>query len=245
MTIFEYTKSAYLSMKDKPKQERWQYFLDYYKWHALAVILVIVLLIEGVVMIATRKDTILSGMLVDGSESLTSETYLLDLEAYLQINPKKEQVRLQTGISLEAGLENNKIESFQQILAGITTKTTDFITAPENTFTMCAYNTSNMLADLRDHLDAETLSKLEGRLYYVDRSLIEQARENALPTSTVYPSPYAPETMVDPVPVGINISDSEEFCNAYYVSNEDLYLGIAVNITRSEMVLKFLEYLGV
>ncbi len=244
MTILEYTKNAYLSMKDKPKQERWQYFLDYYKWHAIAVILVIALLIEGVVMIATRKDTVFGGILVDGIESFTAETYLSDLETYLQINPKKEQVRLQTGISMEESLVNNKVESFQQILASFTAKTTDFITAPENAFTMCAYNTSNMLADLRDHLDAETLANLEGRLYYVDRSLIELARENALSASTVFPSPYAPETMVDPVPVGINISGSVEFCTAYYVPDMDLYLGIAVNTTRSDMVLKFIEFLG-
>ena len=243
MTTFEYTKNAYLSMKDKPKKERWQYFLDYYKWYAIAAILVIALLIEGVVMIATRKDTVLGGMLVDGSESFTAETYLSDLETYLQINPKKEQVLLQTGISLETN-HQNKVESFQVILASITAKTTDFITAPENPFTMCAYNTSNMLADLRDHLDAETLAKLEGKLYYIDRSLVEQARENALPASTVYPSPYAPETMVDPVPVGINISGSEEFCAAFYSPNTDLYLGIAINTAHPDMVLKFIESLN-
>ena len=188
---------------------------------------------------------VFSGILIDGSASFDTETYLEDLETYLQIDRKQEQVTMQTGLSLAGDLGTNKVETFQQILASLTTQTTDFITAPPDSFSLCAYNTSNMFADLRKHLDAETLAALEDRLYYVDQALIEQARNNELPADTVFPDPHAPETMTDPIPVGIDISGSDDFCSTYYIQNMELYLGMAVNTTRPEMVLAFLEYLGI
>lgn len=245
MTMFEYAKKAYQSMKDKPREERWQYFLDYYKWYAITILLVIALLIQGIVFITTRKETVFSGVLVDGSESFEAETYMQDLEEHLQINTKKEKIFFQTNISLDATMDNNRVDAFQRIVAGFTTQSTDFLTAEERNFATCAYHTMNMFADLRDCLDAETLAKLDGRIYYIDQSIIDQAREKALPEDLVIPDPHAPETMIDPVPVGINITDCKEFCSTYYLLQEDLYLGIAVNTTRLETVLELLEFLGI
>lgn len=245
MTMFEYAKNAYKSMKDKPKEERWEYFLDYYKWYAIAAVAIVALLIHSIIFFATRKDTVFGGVLVDATDSETSEAYVQELEEYLQLNTKKEQIQMQTGLALQEGFGNNRVESFQQILAFINSKSTDFLTAPETSFAQCAYSTTNMLADLRDHLDAQTLERLEGQLYYVDRDLIEQARNSTLPADIKFPDPQAPETMTDPVPVGINITDCVEFYSNYYLLTEDLYLALAVNTERTETVLEFLEFLGI
>lgn len=245
MTMFEYAKNAYKSMKDKPKEERWEYFLDYYKWYAIAAVAIVALLIHSIIFFATRKDTVFGGVLVDATDSETSEAYVQELEEYLQLNTKKEQIQMQTGLALQEGFGNNRVESFQQILAFINSKSTDFLTAPETSFAQCAYSTTNMLADLRDHLDAQTLERLEGQLYYVDRDLIEQARNSTLPADIKFPDPQAPETMTDPVPVGINITGCVEFYSNYYLLTEDLYLALAVNTERTETVLEFLEFLGI
>ena len=186
---------------------------------------------------------------MDGSLSDSSDAYIENLEVYLEIDRKEEQVWFQTGISLDAGMENNKVESFQQILAGLTTKTTDFVTATADAFSLCAYNTTNMFADLRNYLDADTLANLEDKLYYIDRSILEKLQQDSTQgivySDITYPDPHAPETMEDPVPVGISIADCEDFCSAYYVKGMDLYLGMAVNTTRPETVLQFLDYLGI
>lgn len=245
MTMFEYAKNAYKSMKDKPKEERWQYFLDYYKWYAIAAVAIVALLIHSIVFLATRKDTVFGGILVDSIDSDTSAAYVQELENYLQLNTKKEQVQLQTNISLQDGMGNNKVESFQTVLAFINSKSIDFLTAPKTSFSMCAYSTTNMLADLRDHLDPQTLERLEGQLYYIDRDLIEQARNSTLPADIKFPDPQSPETMTDPVPVGINITGCKEFYSNYYLLTEDLYLALAVNTERTETVLEFLEFLGI
>jgi len=246
MTMFEYTKKAYLAMKEKPKKERWQYFLDYYKWPALAVLLVIVLVIQTTVAIVTRKDVVFSGVLVDGYSMYSTDEFEETVGTYLGIDTKKEKVQFQTGLSLESGMENNKVESFQQILAGLTIKATDFITAPEDPFELCAYHTSGMFADLRDYMDADTLAKLEGKLFYIDRTVFKQLQEataQGIILSIEYPDPLVPEDMDDPVPVGVDISGHKEFRDEYYMLEKALYLGMAVNTTRPEMVLKFLDFL--
>ena len=245
MTMFEYAKRAYKAMKGKPKEERWQYFLDYYVWYAVAIVAAIALLIHTVIFIANRKDTVFGGILVDGTGSDASTAYVQELEEFLQLDTKKEQVHLQTGIVLQESFGNDRVESFQQILAFFTSKSTDFLTAPQTSFSMCAYSTTNMLADLRDYLDAETMARLEDRIYYIDRDLVEQARNGTLSQDTPNPDPSAPETMKDPVPVGINITDCSEFCSTFYLMQEDLYLAIAINTAHPDMVLEFLEFLGI
>ena len=65
MTIFEYYKQAYQSMKEKPAKERWQYFLDYYKWPTLITLLCIVVAIHFTVSIVNRKDTALSVIMLN------------------------------------------------------------------------------------------------------------------------------------------------------------------------------------
>ena len=246
MTMFEYTKKAFLAMKERPKKERWQYFLDYYKWPAIAVLLAIVILIQSVVAIVTRKDTVFSGVLVDGYSFDTSDEYMAALGTYLGINTEEEQVQFQTGILLESGSEKDKSNAFQQLLASLTVKATDFIVAPEGSFELCAYNVNNIFADLRNSLDADTLAKLEDKLYYIDRTLFKKIQEEVsqgIISDIDYPDPHAPEAMDDPIPVGIDISGNTEFCDRYYLTDDPVYLGMAINTTRQEMVIRFMEFL--
>ena len=251
MTVFQYHKKALQEMKGKPKAEQWSYFLEYYKWYAVAAVVAIIILVNIIVLIATNKSTILGGMLIDGyspEDEYAEQSYLASLSEYLEVNPKKEEIRIDTGISLMYNPEISKIDTFQKIQAGLLTKTTDFITAQTYAFNICVYNTSPMFADLRDHLDMDTLTQLEGKLFYMDRSIIEQMRQaqeqGQVLDAIEYPDPTAPDTMSDPIPVGINIVDcSSEFLDIYYGVYEDTWLGITTSSQHPEKVMKFIDHL--
>ena len=238
-------------MKGKPKEEQWKYFLEYYKWYAVVAVAVLFILINIIVLIATSKSTALGGMLIDGyspEDEQIEEVYLASLSEHLELNTKKEDIRFDTGISLMYNPEISQVDTFQKIQAGLLTKTTDFITAQTYAFNICVYNTSPMFADLRDHLDKDTLTRLEGKLFYMDRSIIEQMRQTQekgqVISSIDFPDPTAPDTMSDPVPVGINIAScSSEFLDIYYGVYEDTWLGITVSSQRPEKVVKFLNHL--
>ena len=246
MTIFEHIKKQHANIKDRPKEERWQYFLDYYKWHALAVLLAIVLLIQGVVSIVNRKEVVFSGILLNCVISIDDEAFLQGFYDRTDINGKKQQAAFYTDIVLTDKNNKNDINAFQRIMAGIATKDTDFIVGQSDNFRLCAYNSSKIFMDLRTFLDEDTFTKLSDRLYYIDGAVVEKL---AVPVGELqdanitYPDPTKPETMEDPIPVGINISDCTDFQEAYYFPNTTLYLGVIANTSRPELTKQFIEYL--
>ena len=74
MTIFEHIKKQHREMKDKSKKERWSYFLDYYKWHALAVLLAIAILVQGIVSIVNLFG--LQSVYIGGTVRLLGEPFI-------------------------------------------------------------------------------------------------------------------------------------------------------------------------
>ncbi len=246
MTIFEYIKKEHANIKSKPKEERWQYFLDYYKWHAVAILLAIVLLIQGIVGIINRKETVFSGILLNCVITIDDDDFLQGFYDYAGINAKKQQAAFYTDIILTDKNTKNDINSFQRIIAGIATKDTDFVVGQPESFQLCAYSTSRMFADLRTFLDEETLTEFSGRLYYIDGAVLEKLSvpvgESVDPNIRI-PDPTKPETMEDPIPVGIDVSDRKDFQDAYYFPGTTLYLGAATNTPRAELTKQFIAYL--
>ena len=246
MTIIEYIKKEHANIKEKPKEERWEYFWDYYKWHVVAVALAIVLLIQGVVGIVCRKDTVFSGILLNCIINVDDDDFLQGFYDYAGINSKKEQAAFYTDIILTNKDTQNDVTAFQRIMAGMATKDTDFVVGQPENFQLCAYNSSRIFADLREFLDEETLDRLFGRLYYIDGAVLKKLHAplgEMVDPNIQIPDPTKPETMEDPIPVGIDVSDRENFQSAYYFPDTTLYLGIAANTPRAELTKQFIDYL--
>lgn len=246
MTIFEHIKKQHENIKSKPKEERWSYFWDYYKWHTLAVILAIAILIQGVVSIVNKKEIVFSGILLNCMLNIDDDAFLEGFYDHAGIDSKKQEAAFYTDILLTDKNTKTDVTSFQRIMAGIATKETDFIVGQMENFQLCAYNTSRMLKDLRTFLDADTLTQFADRLYYIDGVVLEKLSapvgEQQDPNIKI-PDPTKPEAMEDPIPVGIDVSDRKDFQSAYYFPDTTLYLGVITNTTRSELTKDFISYL--
>lgn len=241
MTMFEYHKKAYLEMKDKPPRERWEYLWEYYKWYAITVLLVIAAIVYTVVTFANRKDDVLFGTLMNSpNKEIEAVTYLDDFYTIAGINPEEEQISLSTDVVFSDGVQTG-LDPTQLLVAYVAAEQMDFVVGPDNVFQMCSYNTSNMLADLRDIVDEETLKQWENCLYYIDREVFEEVRK-ATTTMPELPDPRNPEAMAEPVPVAIDISDCTEFAESYYTEGQTLYLGIAINAPHLDTTLQFIDY---
>jgi len=245
MTILQYAKKELAKLKDQPPKKRWEYIWEYYKIHLLVTLLVIVLLVQGIVTICTKKETVFTGILINTSISADSSSFMADLRDYLDVG-KKEQVSFSTNIFM-TDAPADKATAMQSILASITIQELDMVAGPAGAFEICAYNSGNLFADLRDYLEPSDLEKYADRLYYIDGSIIKKL--NA-PVGTevdlsqlTYPDPLKPETMEEPIPVGIDVSDRSAFISAYFFPGNAYYLGMIRNTTRPETVLKFIEYL--
>ena len=246
MTIFEHIKKQHQEIKSRPKEERWSYFWDYYKWHALAVVLALAILVQGIVSIVNKKEVVFSGILLNCMINIDDDAFLDGFYARAGIDAKKQEAAFYTDITLTDKNTKNDVTAFQRIMAGIATKETDFIVGQTENFRLCAYNTSRMLIDLREFLDADTLVQVADRLYYIDGAVLEQL---SVPVGELQdpdikiPDPTKPEAMEDPIPVGIDISDCKDFQQSYYFDNTTLYLGVIVNTPRPELTKAFISYL--
>lgn len=247
MTIFDYIKKEHKNILEKPQKERWAYFWDYYKWHVIIFVLVLALLIQGIVGICTRKDTVFSGFMLNSKISVDDEAFLQGFYEYAGIDSSKEEAAFYIDVVLTDNHSKSDVTAIQRIMAGISIQDTDFVVGQIDSFRICAYNTSKIFCDLREFLDADTLQKLSDRLYYIDGAVLEQLDAplgefvdiNALS----YPDPHKPETMKDPIPVGIDISDREALADAYFFPDTTLYLGVIVNTPRPELTRQFIDYL--
>lgn len=247
MKISDYIKTAHANIKERPKEERFAYFLDYYKWHAVAIILVIALLVQGVVSICNRKEIVFYGILLNCMIGVDDEAFLDGFCQHANIDTATQEVAFYTDLMLKDGNSKSDITAFQRIMAGIATKETDFVVGQTESFRLCAYNTSRLFMDLREFLDADTLEKLSGKLYYVDGAIVEQLSAEVGteidPNLVTSADPTKPEAMKDPIPVGIDISDRQAFQSAYYFPDTVLYLGIVSNTPRPELCRQLIDYL--
>ena len=246
MTIFEHIKQQHQSMKDKPRKERWAYFWDYYKWHTIIAILILAVLIQGAIGFVNRKDVVFSGILLNCKVSPSDDAFLQGFYEAAGIDAEKQEAAFYTDIILTNKRTKNDNTAIQRIIAGIAAKDTDFVVGPTESFQICAYNTNRLFVDLRKVLDPETLEELSDKLYYIDNAVMKELSVpvgETAKTDIKYPDPFKPETMKEPIPVGIDVSKCKSLQSTYYLSNTKLYLGIATSTARQDTVKAFIDYL--
>ena len=242
MKMSEYVRGEWKKLKDQPFKVRLAYFWDYYKWHTIIAVLVVALLTSTVGTQLNKKDTVLSGILINGSQPLDDPALLQEFYAQSGINPDQQEMLLHTGFVLTETDPSVSMLTYQRIHAGVAAGDTDFIVGNADAIRRCGYDTSHMLADLRAYLSSEELAQLEGKLYYLDGS-VWKAENYGTGEELVFPSPFTPEEMKDPIPVGIDISACTEFLSAYYGANEKIYFTIVSNAPHMELTLQWLDFL--
>lgn len=247
MKIADYIKNEYKKVAEKPLRERWEYFWEYYKWPVLAVVLAVVLLVQGIAGVVNKKDIVFSGFVLNSRLVPDDSEFLQGFYDYAGIDSGSQETAFYCDITLNDGNSKNDITAFQRIMAGIATKEADFVVGQAVPFRLCAYNTGKIFLDLREFFDEETLALFADRLYYIDGAvltILDAPLGEQMDMSAVeYPDPTKPDDMEDPIPVGIDISSCEAFRSAYYLTDASLYLGVIANTPRTELALQLIEYL--
>lgn len=233
-------------MEGKSAQEIWEYFLDYYKWWAISIVLIIVSIVYTVVAISSQKEIVLSGYLLESYTTIDQIEVFPSFSDYAQINTEECETDFITNMSLNNQMGEANMTVQQRLIATVAAAQTDFIAAPLEVFTRLCYQSSDYFSDLRDILTPEQLEALEGRIFYVDdvyRQELAEATINSTEVTITFPDPLDPEAMEDPIPVGINVSGYEELDAMYVLEDEPVYLGIVGNAPNLQMALLFVEYL--
>lgn len=236
----EYIKGEWRKLKGQPLKVRLAYFWEYYKWHVLAVLLVVFLIGYTVITQVNRKDAVLYGILVNSNPVAQDTAFLQAFCEENGVDQQEQEVVFLTGLYLQEENPSTNIVTYQRVQAGVAAADTDCLAGTEYVMQQFGYDVGRMLQDLRTVLTPQQLQQLEGRLYYIDAGMLYNQQPEA---EKPLPSPFAPETMADPVPVAIDISGCKDFTSVYYAPDAKVYLAVMKNAPHLDMTARFIAAL--
>lgn len=235
-------------LKNGTTKQKITYIWDYYKWHIIIPILVVSFIIWYIVHIITAPDIILNGVLVNAYKtetSISSEELLEDFYKEQKIDLKEEEINLNTSMYISADNDSANYESLQALMAWHAADSLDFIAGDAPALTELAYR--GYFPDLREMLTEEQIAKYEPYFLYMDKDVYTRRAEMVSSMEDIsnveYPDCTQPEEMVDPIPVFIDMSQSQRLSEIYTETSEVLVIGITENVVDKELTLAFIDYL--
>ena len=155
---------------DKLKNELW-YLWSAYRWPLLAGVLAVSLALFFVVKAFTKKEPVLSVMLIDCHTDVTPEQMEKDFLTSAGYDGREQTAEFVTNLLFEdAAGGNYAMTSLSRFLTDIGSNKLDVCGMQEESF--LKYDESETWLDLSELLDTDTLSKLAGSLVTRDGRVI-------------------------------------------------------------------------
>lgn len=215
-------QKAYL--KDKSFKYKFDYFLTYYLKGLIIIAVCAGLLIAMIVSIVTKKDTGGHVIMVNSMGTFDEEAFA----AYAGIDTEEYDMNIETGCRVDReAADSESYTNLQRILAIISAGDLDCLIGDKDT--IYAYCESDFFGDLRDYFSQEELDALGDKVIYYQ------------------PLDDDDNPVGSEIPVLIDISDSPKLAEGYnyYSADEPVQVvyGIITNTKRSDVALKFYEYI--
>ena len=252
MPVMDEFREERKALKNGTFKEKFQYFMDYYKWPALAGIIVICCAVSLIHHYTTYREPTFSVVLLNSTVMESSEDYASAFMDYAGLNPASQQISFDTslfitfdvsGPELNAELYSSSLEKLNLMIA---IGELDVMVSNDELFSHFA--NSGVFDDLRLYLLPEQIEAYAPYLYYVDEPLVEQISAAELNMDNGFqpeiPDPTKPELMQKPVPVGIYVEKNEELAQSFYIRGDGpVVMGIASNAQHPAVAAKYAEYL--
>ncbi len=248
MPVMDEFREEREALKNGTLKQKWQYFLDYYKWYVIGGIFILIVAIIFIRDMINNKDFIFYGFFINSAEMMTTgEQFLDDFAQQAGLDTENYAVMIDSSDSI-VRYSHDEISrvSHQKLSLSIMAKEADFVGMDAETFE--EYATTTTYYDLRDVLSPEQLEAYEPYFYYVDMADVRKVDQSrAESTANVYPGKEydhsTPEGQEEPVPVAIYIQDSEKLQNAYDFNDKDYVLGIPLTTQHLDTTLQFIDYI--
>lgn len=226
-----------------------EYFWDYYKLEAFVILAVLYFIGNLVYTKVTEKDIVLSGTLLNQYNILADDlTKELADEFLAEQGFDLDECKVELNTSLRYSNSNDSSSNdatIQGLVAQCSGGTMDFITGDLDSMTIFAYG--DYFYDLREVLTEDEIEQYKPYFLYVDLDYQRQIDE-ALSTPEVIPTMIRPdmrhpEEMVEPIPVLIDLRESNLLSDIYIDLVDVLCFGFTVNAPHLETTKEFLAYL--
>ncbi len=245
MPLMDEFKAERDEIKKAPFKVKMQYFWDYYKWHTIAIIAIVWIVVSLVHTILTKKEIEFYVAIINGVPTNQKELFIENLNELFEIDVNKQEVQLDSGYIIdETKYDQQTTNQVQKISIYISASDVDNVVADSKCFTKYAY--LGTFADLNQCLSTEQKERYQDAFFYIDEAIVEKQktmREEQRNNSLVldYPDPTKPELMEKPIPVGIYVSGLQESPKTYAFVDEHPAVGIVKNTERMDKAIQFID----
>ncbi len=246
MPVMDEFKEEREALKNGTPKEKLAYFWYYYKWHVIGTIIAIIAVASLIHNYVTQKDIALYTVVLNSADQYTSKEYAQKVAEHLAIDTQEYEVFFDTSMYIDfTKMDEVTTASTQKMMVYIAACELDCIVT--DTASLQHYSYNDTFYDLREILSAEQLEKYEPYFYYIDRKVLEekQAAYEAMDDTYIaeYPQdPSNPETMAEPVPVGIYVDKCDDFKDNFLFQKDDIVFSIFCNSPHLDLTLDYLDY---
>ena len=240
-------KNAKEVFKKGTAKEKISYLWYYFKWHFIVLIIIIAMAGDLIYTNITAKEHVLQGMFLNvlAQQDISAELEQDYLSKY-PIDIGTQDIFFDTSLyytpSMDDANASTSYETIQIITARIIGGQADFIVGDAKTLTYLAYE--GYYSELADVLTDEQYEKYKPYFLYYDRTYVEYLDSlNFDDTNIIYPDPTRPDLMEDPVPLMVNVSESDILSDVYLNANNTYGLAVIANGANLENTLKFIDHL--
>ena len=251
MAAMDEFKKEREAVKNGTLKQKLSYFWDYYKWYVIIPLIIIIAVSTTIYNKVTAPDILLNGILLncynlETEQDSTSELYQSFYERE-NINTEESEITLNTTLSYstDESAASTNYSTLQALMAWTGASTLDFLTGNKEAMTDLSYR--GYFVDLREFLTEEQIEQYEPYFLYMDQAVVEKRElafeKNEDASTIVLPDASNLEDMEEPIPVMIDVSQSEKLAKVYGASAKELTFGVVVNAPNPDMIMTFIDYL--
>lgn len=264
MAIRDEIKHQQSKLKGKGVKAHISYFLTYYTWATIGVICIVIGIVILLRTVLSSRNQVLGVMFLNASTmSVGTNDYGESLEAgfaaYAGIDTDHDEIVIDTSSYQTPGIivDSYDMSTSQKVSVQAAAGTLDCVVADASNY--YHYTCSLAFSDLREVMSDEELARYEEYIYYVDLADVnayQEQVESAESTDGVMTQEEGetyekvdsfvrpdPDTMEDPIPVGILVTDAPKVAQSGVYTDRVAIYGFVQSSSQTENAVAFLDYL--
>ncbi|MFI3238021.1 MAG: hypothetical protein R3Y47_08310 [Lachnospiraceae bacterium] len=248
MALMDEFKEERATLKQQPFKKKWEWFWGYYKLHVLAVVICVLIISNLIYNFITQQEQVFYVGLINCAYSTDTEAYDTAIDEYLGVNTSEEYTVYDTSMSLDENFSD--YDSVQKFALRLASNELDAYISEESMF--YNYAVQEIFVDLETILTPELYEYYKDDFFYFDQALLTDGTydlENVHYTVADIMETFDstdPDSMQDPIAIGIYIKGTEEFYDNYYIYSDEtvpLVFGIISSCYHQETAIAYLEYI--
>ena len=255
MELIDEIKQDRERLKGKPWKEILSHVLEYYKFPLFLLLVAVFGIGSWIYARVTTVETALSGILLNsyGYDSVLSEgqrsSFSEDFLEVLGLDSRKYSLSFRTDLTYcqsgsSAADTYSDYRSLMTIMSCVAADELDFITGDVGAMLGLAYQ--GYFIDLSEALSEEQYKRYCPYFLYIDKVVLEEVNDRTAQSTEntpKIPDCRKPEMMECPIPVLIDVSQSETLRGVYLDSYAVLAFGMIANMPHTGHTLDFIDYL--